>query len=76
MFSTQEKSCQNVSLILGTVKAAYVRINCISLNIWHGKLNCKFLLNPWQYKLGVCNNDNNDVPQFLKYKQFVVMATN
>ena len=39
-------------------------------------LNCKFLLNPWQYKLGVYNNDNNDVSQFCKYKQFVVTATN
>ena len=65
-----------VDYLLRTVKAAYVHITCISINIWHGKLNCKFLMNPWQYELGVCNNDNKDISQFCKYKQFVVMATN
>ena len=53
-------------VLLRTVKAAYMHINCMSINIWHGKLNCKFLMNPWQYKHGVCNNDNNDVCQFCK----------
>ena len=52
---------------LRTVKAAYMHIYCTLINIWHdGKLNCKFLMNPWQYKHGVCNNDNNDVCQFCK----------
>ena len=36
----------------------------------------KYLMNPWQYEQGVCNNDNNDAHQFCELKQFVVMATN
>ena len=36
--------CQ--SCLLRTVKAAYVHINCMPINIWHDKLNCKFLMNP------------------------------
>ena len=35
-----------------------------------------FLMNPWQSKHGVCNNDNNNAPQFCKWKQFIVMETN
>ena len=51
---------------LRTVKAAYVHINCIStVNFsWtHGSINLGFVI-------------VNDVSQFCKYKQFVVMATN
>ena len=29
-------------------------------------LTVNFLMNLWQYKLRVCNNDNNDVCQFCK----------
>ena len=58
--------CSLWQFMYRTVKAAYMHINCMSINIWHGKLNCKFLMNPWQYKHGVCNNDNNDVCQFCK----------
>ena len=39
-------------------------IYCTPINIWHGKLNCKILMNPWQYKHGVSTNDNNNVCQF------------
>ena len=62
--------------LLRIVKAAYVHINYTPIKFLHGEFNCKYLMNPWQYEHGVCNNDNNDAPRFCKWKQFVVMATN
>ena len=36
-------------------------INHTPINFLHGKFNCKYLMNPWQYEHGVCNNDDNDL---------------
>ena len=40
-------------------------VDCI-IKFLHDEFNYKYLMNPWQYEHGVCNNDNNSAPQFYK----------
>ena len=60
--------------LLRTVKAAYIHINYAPIKFLHGEFNFKYLMDPWQYERGVCNNDNNDASQFCKGKQSIVMV--
>ena len=42
------------------VKAAYAHATYKSTFAMMGRFNTSFLANPWQYKYGICtNNDNN-----------------
>ena len=58
-----------IMTLLRAVKAAY--INYTFINFWHGKFNCKLLMNQWQYEHKVCNNDNNSVPNSLSEKNLL-----
>ena len=37
-----------------------ILVNYTLINFLHGIFICKFLINPWQYEHGVCNNVNSD----------------
>ena len=51
---------------LRTVKAAYMHLNYTPHHHYiHGKLNCNFLMNPWQYEQGFVTMTTRMLPQFV-----------